>query len=239
MKLSVEEIKAVAGAAITARHAADQAKQAADAAEGTDEALNAAYTEAERIAGEAKAKADALSQEDADDPIAKKRAKLIRKKQIIGKELAKLGAGEDDDEDDEDADEDDDIDPDRPLTLRDINKIEAKKLQLTVQEMVKSIPDAGDQQAVREALRSVVASGDPAADFKKAVAIANADRNSKVLQEAGRRIAAQPRATSSGAAPIREEAFTPTAEEARYMKAPFFVTKEDIVKARKAGAQES
>lgn len=241
MKNSVAEIKAVAEAAITARHTADQAKTAMDAADGADEALNTAYAQAEKLALDAKAKADALSQEDIEDPEAKRKAKLLRKQKIIGKELAKLGVDEDDDEDDEDDEDDGDIDPDKPLTLRDINKIEAKKAQLSVQEMVKTISDAGDQAAVREALKSIVPSGDPAADFKKAVAIANSDRNSKVLQEVARKAAPLTRSTGSGAAPLRtEQEFTPTAAEATYMRAPFNLTKEDLLKARaKAQAQES
>src|SRR5262245_43181244 len=93
-KLSVEQIKAVAEAAITARQKASDAKKAADEAGGADEALNNAAAQAEKEATEAVQKAEALSQQPAagDDPEnARKRAKLKRKQGIIAQQLKDLG----------------------------------------------------------------------------------------------------------------------------------------------------
>lgn len=227
-QLSVSEIKAVAEAAITARHVADGAKAALDA-DPENDTLKTAHVEAERKATEAKTKADALSQDTSQltpEQIAKKKRKLA----YISKELR--DAGELDDNDD-DADVDDDMDdPDRPLTVGDYQRMEAKKANDTAAQMADAIEDPVAKEAVKAALKGVVPTGKPEEDFKRAVAIANIDKNNKVLEEIARRPV--PRQHSSGAGgPARQEGgtFEPTAEEAKYMRA-FKLTEKDILKAR-------
>lgn len=229
---SVQEIRAVAEAAVTARFAADTAKKQWESAVGSEQeaALKTAYDQAEQAATDAKAKADALSQTPPVDQD-KRVSKLKRKKAIIENELRQLGQS--DDTDDDDDDDDDAEDPNRPVTFGDLQRIERNKAKETSLSMADAITDPVAKQAVKEALARVVPSGDPAKDFADAVAIANRDKNNKVLEEIGRRRTPVQHASGAGAPPPRPEAeFTPTAMEAAYMRAPFNLSKEDILKAR-------
>lgn len=228
-QLSVEEIRAVAAAAISARSTATQAKDAADAAGGSDEQLNQAAIDADSLAKDAEAKALTLSQAapEADPEKGKKVAKLLRKKAFIDRDLQNLGV--DVGEEDEDAGE---ADLDQPVTRRELNEMRQREAAQTTLQMAEAIEDEPDKQAVIAALAQVVPSGDSAKDFKAAVAIANIDRNSKILEEAARATAPRTAPTRTGAAPKRSEPFEPTAEEQMYMRAPFNLSQADILKAR-------
>lgn len=228
MKHSVEEIKAVAEAALTTSQAATNAKVALEA-DPENEDLKTALADADRIAAEAQANVDALSHEE-PDPAEKKKEKLLRKKGIINSELKKLGV-----DDDDDSEEDDEDDDSRPVTMGDLKRMQAKEVRKSTVQMVNDIMDVGDRTAVAEALQSVVPSNDPAADFRKAVGIANIDRNSKVLQEAARAVTPRTTRTATGAPSRREEPFAATPQEAALMRAPFNLTKEDILDVRKRG----
>lgn len=231
--ISVDEIKAVAGAAVTTRHAADAAKKAWETAAGTDEesSLKAAYDLAETAAEEAKSKADALSQDHAGDPDRKRKVeKLKRKQHFIAEELRTMGESDDDDLDDDDLDEED---LDKPVTRRDLQKIDAKKASQSALQMADAITDPVAKEAVKSALKRVTPSGDADVDFRDAVAIANSGKNSKILEEIGRRVT-PPQHRSGAGAPARkvDEEFVPTTTEAGFMRAPFNLSKEDIIKAR-------
>lgn len=241
-KLSVEETKAVAEAAITARQKATDAKAALESAGGADEALQTALDEAETAATAAEAAATALSQNpNPDDGKDKKIKKLKRKQGFIARELEELGADDEDDEGDDDEEDDvlEDLEDSTPLTVGAYKRIQAKGARETALQMVKAIEDEEDREAVRAALKSVVVSGDPDADFKKAVAIANADRNSKVLEELARTGNARRAPTRTGAAPKKAaEPFVATALEQSYMKA-FNLTEKDILAAREKAATKA
>lgn len=231
--LSVAQIKAIAEKAITTRTAADAAKTAFDA-NPTDESLKAAYDTAESAATTAKSEADALSQQTtafSPEQIAKKKRKLA----IIQNELRQVGALDDDgDEDDDDADDLDD--PDRVVTVKDLQRIETKRASETAAQMADAIPDLEARQAVKDSLARLVPSGDANKDFADAVAIANREKNSKVLEELGRKPLPVQHRSGGGAPPKKPDAeFVPTAYEAGYMKA-FKLTKEDVLKARAEAA---
>lgn len=231
-KLSVAEIKAVAEAAITAKQTANSARQAADDAGGADEALNTAANAAERASKEASDKADALSQQSIEPGPEDKKAvsKLLKKKAIIDSELRRRGVISDEDDDDEE--EVDMDDPNRPLTVGDFNRIEARKAQNTAVQMADAITDIAARDAVKEALKRVVPSGDPAKDFTDAVAIANRERNSKVLDEISRKGPPIRHASGAGAPPRPADAeFVPTDEENRFIKAGW-LTLDDVKEAR-------
>lgn len=228
MKPTQTEVRAAAEAAIGKRQAAVDAKAAADAAGGADQALNTAATTAQDEATAAETHALELSQAlpPADDKDRKK-AKLLRKREFINKDLRELGV----DPDDEDEEEDDEQDLDKPVTFRDLAAIEARQSRKTAQEMANEIADPLDKAAVLRALPLVVATADPAADFQRAVAIANIDRNSKILDEVARNPVTRTSPTTTGAPVRREEAFVPTAYEIQFMR-QFGLTKEAVLKAR-------
>lgn len=227
-----DEARAAAEAAIGARQKATEAKTAADAAPGNQD-LADALVAAEKAATEAASQAFALSQAlPSQDDIDRKREKLLRKRKFIDKDLHDLGV----DVDDEDED-DDEEDLDKPLTLRHLQAIEAGNARKTAQEMADAITDPLDKEAVTKALMLVVPTRDSAKDFQAAVAIANIDRNSKILEEIQRRPITRSSPTGTGAPARREETFIPTADEQMFMK-QMGLKKEDILKAR-AKAQEN
>lgn len=233
--LSVAQIKAIAEKAITTRTAADAAKVAYDA-NPTDDSLKAAYESAEAAATTAKSEADALSQQTtafSPEQIAKKKRKVA----ILQNELRQVGAL-DDDKDDDDDDADDLDDPNRVVTVGDLQRIEAKKASETAVQMADAIPDLEARQAVKDALARLIPSGSAEKDFTDAVAIANREKNSKVLEELQRRPLPVQHRGSAGAPPKKQDAeFVPTAYEAGYMKA-FKLSKEDVLKARAEAAAQ-
>jgi hypothetical protein len=243
MKKSVTEIRQIAEAAITARYAATDAKKAWEDAGSPDGDLKTAYENAEAAATEAKSQADALSQDDGGDDSKKKKAaeKIKRKMQYLKKDLKDLGVSDDDDDSDEDSgddDLDDDIDLDKPLTLGDLQRIEAKKAKNAASDMANAIEDPIARQAVKDALKRITPSGDAEQDYRDALAIANASKNSKILEELMRK-PTPPQHRSGSGAPARQAKQDDadiefTAEEKGYLKPPFNLTKEAVIAARKA-----
>lgn len=223
-KLSVLEIKAVAETAITARHAADAAKTAFDA-KPDDASLKTTWEAAEQTATEAKSKADALSQQTlSPEQIAKKKRKIA----IIQSELQAAGISDDTD-DDTDLEDDDD----KPITRGDLKRIAIENASQTASQMADAVQDPAAKQAIKDALVRLVPSGDALKDFADAVAIANRGKNSKVLEEIGRTPPRIAHHTSAGGPPRKLDGeFVPTSEEARYMRPPFSLTKDQIIKAR-------
>lgn len=229
--LSVSEIRAVAEAAITAQHIADVAKTALDA-DPSSESLKKAFEQAASTATEAKAKADALSQNDESTLTPEQIAKKKRKIAIIQKELRNAGAIKDDDDEDDNED-DEDEDPDRPVTFGDLQRMQTREASKTAGQMADAIQDSVAKDAVKSALKRVVPSGNPEQDFRDAVSIANREKNNKILEEIGRRpVVIQHRSGAGAPARSEEGNFEPSAEEATYMRAPFNLTKEQILKAR-------
>jgi hypothetical protein len=228
--LSVSEIAAIAGMAITTRTAADTAKAAYDA-DPEDASLKTAWETAEQAATTAKTEADALSQTPkfTSDQI----AKMKRKRAIIDNDLRSAGALDDTDDDDDDDDLDD---PNRVVTVGDLQRIEARKAAATAVQMADAIADPVAKAAVKAALGRVQPSGNAEQDFADAVAIANREKNNKVLEELGRRPIPVHHAGGAGAPPRKQdEAFVPTSFEASYMK-NFGLTEKDVLEARAQAA---
>lgn len=235
MKHSAQEIRAAAEAAITARQAADAAKKAwEDAGSPSDGDVKTAYDTAEQAATTAKGQADALSQDDGgDDDRSKKVSKLKRRAAIVKRQLEELGESNDDEDDDE-GEDDDDEDLDKPLTRRDLQRMQVREASQTATQMADAIEDAVAKQAVKDALKRIVPSGDAQRDFTDAVALANREKNSKILEEIGRKTQAPQHRSSAGAPAktVSDTNFEPTAEEAAYMRPPFNLSKEEIIAAR-------
>lgn len=224
-----EQARAAAESAIQKRQAVTNAKAAAEAAGGTDAGLNEAILLAEQEATKAESEAIALSQTlPPQDDTEKRKEKLLRKRKFINKDLKDLGV---DIEDDEIEDEDDEEDLDKPVTRRELLAIETGRSRQTATQMAETIGDALDRAAVLKALPLVVPTADPEKDFKAAVAIANIERNSKILDEVARRTTPRTSPTGTGAPVLREEAFVPTQYEQMFMRS-MGLTKEDILKSR-------
>lgn len=127
-----------------------------------------------------------------------------------------------------------DADENRPVTFGDLKRIELEKAEKTAEKIADEIEDATERDLVKEALQNdIKPSGNPAADVAKAKAIVNAEKTRQIAEEAER--ARNPRRSSSGSgAPSGStDHFEPTEDEAPYMKAPFNMTKEQILEVRK------
>lgn len=232
---SSAEIRAAAETAIAARQKAKDAKAAADAAGGADEALNTAYATAESEATGAESHALELSQSlPPGENKEKKKDQLLRRRSFIDKDLRALGVNPTEEQNaDDDAE-----DLDAPMTRREFQEMETAKARNTAQQMAEAISDPLDRAAVLAALPRVVATANPENDFRDAVAIANRERNSKILQEVGRRPATRSTPTGTGAPALQEEPFVPTAYEQMFMT-KVGLTKEAILKARASAAKAS
>lgn len=229
-KISEVEVKAAAQTALAAATEATAAKAKADEAGGVDPELNKLASDAAQKAADAESTAADLSQKFTSQQ--KDISKMRAKRADINRTLQELG-----EEDDEGTpDDDDEIDPDKPLTLKDLQRIEAGKAKKTAEQLAAALPDDEERKAVQDALKNSInptlIAHNPQQAFEQARAIANGTRNAKIIEEAGRKKTIVNRGNGSGAPPRVDDSFEPTAEEARYMKPPFSMTKEEIVAAR-------
>lgn len=217
------------------------AKAAAEAADGTDEALNTALANAEAALASAKAPSqDPIGQEiDRENSRgqrteAQKAEFTLRKNADRARELgldpaAILGVTPASTESENDDDS-------KPVTMGDLRRMENERAQRTAFEMAESIEDSQERELTKLYLKRVVPSGNPQEDLRFARLAVNSAKNTQILEEVGR--AHKPPAHSSGTgAPARTEgdssSFVPTKHEAGLMKAPFNLTKEQILDARK------
>src|ERR1700753_4011886 len=141
-KLSVDEIKAVAEAAITAKHTFDAAKKASDAAPD-DANLKKAHDDAKVAYENAQREAHALSQIQQYTP--EQIAKMKRKRAAIDRDLREAGGLVDEDNDDsgidDDDPDDDDKDLNKPVTRRDLRRIERTNAAKTALQMADAVTD--------------------------------------------------------------------------------------------------
>lgn len=125
----------------------------------------------------------------------------------------------------------------KPVTvgmLRELQKADARKSAI---EMADEIADEATRNAVKEALGTRVApSGNAEDDFRFALGAVSATKNKQVIEELSRYVAPK-RTAAGGSQPANfEEEFTPTAQESEFMKAPYNLSKDDIIAARKRAA---
>lgn len=120
--------------------------------------------------------------------------------------LDPLGALGDNPEDDDDS---------KPLTRGEFKKMQQDQAQKSAIQMADNIQDADERELVKTYLQTrIVPSGNPAEDFKFAVAAVNSLKNSEIAGEATRpRGKARPTGSGSGAPAKHEEHIEPTQEE--------------------------
>lgn len=149
-----------------------------------------------------------------------------RLKSLGGDPKAVLGSDVEDDESDED--------DDRPVTFKDLKRIDAEKAEKSADKMADEIEDETERGEVKQALKNVVkSSGNPAADLANARAIVNAEKNRQIAEEAERGRAPKRSGSGSGGPAKGDDEFKPTDDEAAFMRPPFNMTKEKILEVRK------
>lgn len=153
--------------------------------------------------------------------------KLIYTKNRIDQQLRELDG---DAEDVEPSLEDDD----KPMTLGEFKKIQAKNVTKSALQLADEIENESERELVKHYLQNkIVSSGNAQEDVSDARALANKVKNAKIAEMANKKPGVT-RASSNGGGPqyiAPEEELTPS--EQRMMKAPWFLTKEKILAARK------
>lgn len=234
-------------AADAAKSKATEARQAADASP-EDTALQTAATEAEAESVRLEKEATAPSHDTRSER--PKSEKIKKRMEILRSDLraALIAEGKDPDEmtDEQiaaadqrinDADDADDIPDDKPLTKRDLEKIERNKSKVTAKQKAEAITDSDLRAVVIANLARIVPSGNADQDYADAVAMASSSKNSRIASEAVRIAKRTPQQHVSGGAGARDDSadFVPTPLEQSYMK-KFKLTEADIKKGRQDAA---
>lgn len=125
-------------------------------------------------------------------------------------------------------------DDDAPVTVGMLKKSEQRRSERTALQMADAIENEHERDLVKHYLENNIRpSGNPVEDLKFAREHANSVKNRQLLEEAARKNQPVRNGTGSGApAKDQGEIFEPTAEEMSYMRPPFNMTKEEILKAR-------
>jgi hypothetical protein len=126
------------------------------------------------------------------------------------------------------------VDKTKAVTFADLDRIEHDRENRRAVDMAESIQDDVERKLTIHYLENTIRpSGNAETDLANARAIVNAKRNALIAEEASR--GTRPNSfVSAPGAPMRpaQEVFEPTAQEAQFMRAPFNLTKEDIIAAR-------
>lgn len=132
----------------------------------------------------------------------------------------------------EDEDEDED---EKPLTVGMFKKIQQAGATKTALQLAEEIVDTSERELTKFYLENrIQPSGNPQEDLKDARRMVNAVRNEKIVEEVTRKTTAKSHSNASGVDAKKSEIegeLTP--QEMLFMKKPFNMTKEQIIKARK------
>lgn len=243
----MEQDQTKVAAADAARQKASESRKSATDAGGNNPELNSAADAAESEATKLEDAAKAPSHDT--KPEHKERftkvEKINKRIEILNaekrKELLAAGVNPEDIDDriaeSADNDEESEPDDDKPLTMGDLKRIEARNATKTADQMADAIEDTEVRSAVKDALKNRVAKGGtPEQRYADALAIVNAPRNTRIASEANRFINRPNVRHTGGGAPARADSeadFTPTAIEASLMKIGK-LSKDDVIKARQA-----
>lgn len=151
--------------------------------------------------------------------------KLLYTKKRIEEQLKEEGI-EDEPLEDEDA---------KPMTIGDFKKLQAERTTKTALDMANEVSSEVERELLKYHLENTIRStGNPAEDFKLARSLVNSVKNQQITEEILRKPTAKSHPTGGGA-PARqtepEEELSP--EELAYTRAPWNMSKVDIIKVRK------
>lgn len=155
-----------------------------------------------------------------------KREKLIFTKKRLDKQLAEL--------DEEEGIEEPEDDDDAPVTVRMLKDMQKKTTVKTALDLADEIDAETERELVKYHIQNTIKStGNPKEDLKLARAIVNNSKNEKVIEELQRKPGTKNHSGGSGgpAKPAEQEPEY-TAEEQAFMRPPFNMSKDQILKAR-------
>lgn len=132
-------------------------------------------------------------------------------------------------------------DDNAPVTVGMLKKRELERATKTALTLAnEQIEDEDERELTKHYLENnIKPSGNAAEDLRLARSIVNSKRNVQIAEEVTRRQTPSNRSKNSGGPSKREDVFEPTAEETAFMRAPFNLKKEDIIKARQATAEKN
>lgn len=125
------------------------------------------------------------------------------------------------------------LDDNTPLTIGSFKEMQKKDAQKSALQMANELPE-DERDEVRSLLETrIVPSGNAEEDLRLARAAVNATHNAKIAEHISNRVS--PKKTAAGGSSDSKvgEEFVPTPEEARFMQAPYNLTKEQVLAARK------
>lgn len=132
------------------------------------------------------------------------------------------------------ADDSDDED-DKPMTMGMFKRMQMDNAAKSALQLAEDIENETERELTKYHLEnSIKSTGNPQEDLKLANAIVNSYRNTKILEESARKVAPKTHSSSSSApAKLGSDIEIQLApHEIPFTKAPFNMTKEEIVKSR-------
>jgi hypothetical protein len=149
--------------------------------------------------------------------------KLQYTKKRIDEQLKELGV-QDEPEEDED---------DKPLTRGEFKKLQAQTATKTALDLADGVTSITERELLKYHLENTIRStGNPQEDFKLAQGLVNSVKNSQILEETLRKPNATTHTSGSGAPAKKTQQVEFTDEELKFMRAPFNLTKEEVIAAR-------
>lgn len=129
----------------------------------------------------------------------------------------------------------DDIDEDeKPITIGMWKKMQQETATKTALQIAEDIESDTERELTKYHLENTIKStGNPTEDVNLARAIVNAAKNKQIIEESTRKTEAKTFSSASSAPLKHEEEVELTKEEMMYTQAPFFLSKDEILAARK------
>lgn len=122
---------------------------------------------------------------------------------------------------------------DTPVTVGMLNERAKDESKKTALGLAEAIDDEDERKLTIHYLENrIKPSGDAEADVRLARAAVNSIRNGQIAEEMVRRKDPNNISSPSGSPGSHEKEFTPTGQELEFMKPPYNLTKDDIIKAR-------
>lgn len=129
---------------------------------------------------------------------------------------------------------DSDDEDNQPVTLGMLKKLQAETNAKTALQKAEAIENEAERELTKFHLQNTIRStGNPDEDLKLARALVNSVKNAQIMELSKSKGEAKSHSSASGAPAIKTEVegdLTP--DEVLFTQAPFFLKKEDIIKAR-------
>ncbi len=132
------------------------------------------------------------------------------------------------------ADDPTEEDDDKPVTRADLRRFQQESASKSALQLADEINGESERELTKYHLQnSIKSTGNPNEDLRLARSLVNAAKNSKIIEEVGRKTEAKTHSNGSGVNAkdeIVQGELTP--QEKQFLGKPIFMTKEQIIKAR-------